>query len=545
VAFSLTCPNCAAKLKTAANLTGKKVQCPKCKESFTASAGDIEEVPDARPAAKPAAAAAAARTRAKAPVRKPLDDDEDETPRSRRRGEDEETAEAPRSRRRDADDTEVAPRSRRRDADEDDEKPARRRRDEDDEEDRPRSRRRAPAKKSGNGMLIGLIAGGVVAVGLIVFAIIYFTRDKKDDKKDGATSGSNTAANTNNGGGGGGGGGQIPVKDLLAFAPADAALVAAADINQIRKLEPIKPFLDKLTKQAEFAKVTEGLNKAGLTLDDFGKVMLTMTDPERPDAGSGPVVVLRFTRAVDKAKVVQAIGAVETKQGGKSYYSVPGGEMNFFFASGDTLVGAVKTSTLITLMNKPAGQVSIDPDLAALAGRFADSQIGFAGSKALLKSGAAGGLGDAVQGIQAMKGLAVWANVSGSQLTLNSVIKMNDAQTAAQLAEQSQTMLNAFKAQPAALDQLKAMGPDVHKLASEALNSVTIGSSGDELTGSVSVNFPGLVSMIEKQFAGGAMGGTSSPKVTPKSRPNPSFPPGGPKGPPRPPVFPKGGPGIK
>jgi hypothetical protein len=538
VAFSLTCPNCAAKLKTAANLMGKKVQCPKCKESFTVSADDIEEVPDAKPAA---AATAATRTPAKVPVRSPLND-ENETPRSRRREMDEETAETPRSRRRnDEDDTEVAPRSRRRDADEDDEKPARRRRDEDDDEDRPRSRRRPPAKKSGNGMLIGLIAGGLLVVGLAVFAVIYFMRDK--DKKDDKGAGANNSSNTSNSTGGGGGRGQIPVKDMLAFAPADAALVAAADIDQIRKLEPIKPFIDKLMKQAEFAKVTEGLNKAGLTLDDFGKVMLTMADPQRPDAGSGPVVVLRFTRAVDRAKVIQAIGAVETKQGGKSYYSVAGGEMNFFFPSGDTLVGAVKTSTLITLMNKPAGQVSIDPDLAALAARFADSQVGFAGSKALLKSGAGAGLGDAAQAFQSMKGMAVWANVSGSQLTLNSVMKMSDAQTATQLAEQSKLMLEGVKSQPALLDQLKQANPDLHKLASEALNSATIGSSGDEITGSVSVNFPGLISAIEK-LASGAMGGPTT--SGPKTRPNPNFPPPPVKGPVRPTVFPKGpAPGIK
>jgi hypothetical protein len=158
MAFSITCPKCTAKLKTAAAIPiGRSVQCPKCKTSFAVSDENMEEVSDGKPMAAPApakpsrpAAAAAAAKPAAAPARSSRNDDENDdrasrrlaelngTPKSRKRDDDDDR---PRSRKRDEDEDDK-PRSRKRDEDDDDRPRSRKRDEDDDDDDRPRSRKR-------------------------------------------------------------------------------------------------------------------------------------------------------------------------------------------------------------------------------------------------------------------------------------------------------------------------------------------------------------------------------------------------------------------
>ncbi len=47
--FSITCPSCSAKLKSAAAIPlGRKVPCPKCKQSFVVSEDNMVEVAESK-----------------------------------------------------------------------------------------------------------------------------------------------------------------------------------------------------------------------------------------------------------------------------------------------------------------------------------------------------------------------------------------------------------------------------------------------------------------------------------------------------------------
>jgi hypothetical protein len=136
----ISCPSCKGKLRFPDDSPPRRVKCPSCGNSFMAGPdGPVEGGGTATaPAASKTKEQAATKVSEKAsdydvvddkPSRKARDDDDDDRPRSKRRGDDEDDEDRPRSKRRDDDD-------------EDDDRGKKRRRDDDDEDDRPRSKRK-------------------------------------------------------------------------------------------------------------------------------------------------------------------------------------------------------------------------------------------------------------------------------------------------------------------------------------------------------------------------------------------------------------------
>jgi predicted Zn finger-like uncharacterized protein len=190
MATLLNCPECKTALRlAAAPPAGRRIRCPKCGATFA-----------------PEAAAGASEPPRPVAATKPLslpDEDEHEAPPARqpklppkpaakaRRDEepeddaDEEREEKPRpaARRRAVDDD---------DDDEDDRRPAGRKRPAD-EDDRPRKpRKRKPEPKKSNGLLIGLIAGGAVAV-LAIGGLVWALAGRNADKPDAGANAANSA----------------------------------------------------------------------------------------------------------------------------------------------------------------------------------------------------------------------------------------------------------------------------------------------------------------------------------------------------------------
>lgn len=162
--ISSTCPNCQAESNVPDDLAGKRVKCPKCKESMRvpqAAGEDGFDVVDAddRPSRK-----SANRSR-------PRDDEEPDVPvrKKRRAVEDDGDDEPVRKKRRAAED------------DGDDEEPVRkkRRRHEEDDDDRPRSRRSGKrSREESTGVSpIRYAIGGIVLVGLLI--AVYFIYSSK------------------------------------------------------------------------------------------------------------------------------------------------------------------------------------------------------------------------------------------------------------------------------------------------------------------------------------------------------------------------------
>lgn len=165
---SLSCPECNKVLKSATPLpAGKKVRCPQCQAVFTVgkAKGQTNGQPNGKPSGKPTSFKAKTDTPFPAGKRpRPLDDEEDEDrpPPARRRpvDDDDEDMPARKSKRRatldDDDDFDI---------------------DEIDDEDLPRksakSKKKKKTKPQGNGMMFGLVLGGVGLL-VVVFVLTAF-----------------------------------------------------------------------------------------------------------------------------------------------------------------------------------------------------------------------------------------------------------------------------------------------------------------------------------------------------------------------------------
>jgi hypothetical protein len=390
MAFSITCPKCSAKLKTAAAIPiGRSVQCPKCKTSFAVSDDNMEEVADgkpmaaapAKPAAKPAAAAAkpsaalskltparsnrdddddddddrprkrGAETNGTPKSRKRDDDDDDDRPRSRKRDDDED--ERPRSKKRDDDDDD-RPRSKKRDDDDDDnrerkrsrdddDKPRSRKRDDDDDDrpskrgrdddddDRPGRKKKKKKKKKGSKMMLWVILGSVVVLaGVAILLYFIFAGGGYD-------------------------------KEMLALMPSDATSLSGLEVSAFVEHSKFKNLAEKqFTSGGDFVL----LKKAGLSVTDVKRQM------EGHTKSGSHVNIVRLKNSADQGKITQ--GGSESKAGEKKYWKVKQNESSDLFVAfpADDLVLMVsKEDTMKEILNKESGKITVSERLKEMAGK--------------------------------------------------------------------------------------------------------------------------------------------------------------------------------
>jgi hypothetical protein len=235
MAVTFACPECQKVLKTSAP-AGKKIRCPKCQAVFPIPDEDEDDPrPSSAIKAKPNGAAPARRREAGE------NGDEDDRPRKAKPKENlVTTRSAPRKPRveededlddeRDEEDEDDRPRTKKNlrakeDEDFDDE------RDGEDEEDRPRRKKKGKKKKkSGSGLLIGLIAGGVGLVLILGFVVTAFVWPGflKSDKLPPGT-------------------GQ---ENLLAFTPLKAEIVVGMNLAIIDAIPDAKQQWEQAMRQA-------------------------------------------------------------------------------------------------------------------------------------------------------------------------------------------------------------------------------------------------------------------------------------------------------
>jgi hypothetical protein len=504
MAFSITCPSCSAKLKTASALpVGRSVQCPKCKTTFAVSKENMEEVANtksampaataARAGAKPAAAAkpappasAARKTRGDeddedaAPRARKRDEDDDEKPRARRR--DEEDDETPRARKR-GDEDDDRPRARKKargEDDEDDDRPRRRGRDDEDDDDRPRRGKKGKKKKSG-AMLYVMIGVGVLLVGGLIWLLIYMFSGGSYDK------------------------------EMMAYMPESTAIVGGADVEALMKVDMLKEMLDKggagavpgMPGGGGAQDLTKGLKEAGLSFGDISKVMFGTPDDAKK--AEGWVAVARFKKDVDKGKIAGALKATEAKEGGKTYYKGAAGAL--FFPKDDLLVLAEKEDTLKKLMNKEEGKVVINDTLKELADKVGGGNVWVATSS---NPGNAAGLGpigmmtggdaDVTNALKNAKGGALKVDIDNSRIKAAVYLKCADSGAASKLADSLNKQLKDAKQK---MNEMLSKvggggGPEVDVMK-DAVNSISIDSSGDTFEASGKINY----GAIKDKFKGG------------------------------------------
>jgi hypothetical protein len=204
-----------------------------------------------------------------------------------------------------------------------------------------RSRRKA----SGNGALIAMISLGLLLVGGMIFALVYFL--------------SGSSGNLDS--------------EMLAFLPADSNMISGLDADELLQNKKIKELLDKVPEKSDKSPLTElneKLKPTGLTIDDFSRILMG-----QEMAKGQPTFVFRTKKSFDKAKMAEYFGArQEQKKGDKTYYTSRWGDVVYF--PSDTLIVETTEKHFETLSSKDPGKVLVsDEALRDLAKKMSKGHV--------------------------------------------------------------------------------------------------------------------------------------------------------------------------
>ncbi|WP_052639911.1 MJ0042-type zinc finger domain-containing protein [Zavarzinella formosa] len=374
--FVVTCPECSARLKTAALVpAGKAVTCPQCKHAFTTTE-DSPELPgtasspvNSRPPVPPPPPSTqkskAVRREEELEAAEVVDDELEEKPKSKKRRDDDED-DRPRSKKksRDEDDDDDRPRSKKKrtdDDDEDDRPKSKKKRDDDDEDDRPRSKKksrdeddeeddrprskkgrdddeeedddapssRKKSKKKGKKPLVLMLAIGLPLLFLMCGGVLtgaYFL----------IFSGGGASS------------------DMLAWAPSGSTHINGVKYATISGFPSLKRGIQpKLSR----------LENIGMSLNDVDEVMVAQ-------GGGAETFVVRSKTTLDAAKMMKSANATEKTAAGKKYYKGPSGTFHLptgtmlVFCSGDD----ANDGTMTGLLQKES-KVTVSADMKNLIGK--------------------------------------------------------------------------------------------------------------------------------------------------------------------------------
>jgi hypothetical protein len=466
--FVFDCPECRSSLKTGAPPpAGRAIQCPKCRHVFTAADTDVREE---SPAPRPSDA------EDDFPDRRPEPAREEEPPRRRRDAEDD--YDRPRRR-----DEEEDNRPRRRTDEEDDYDRPRRRRDED--YDRPRRR---PAARGGPSAAIVVLA--LLFVGAGIAAVVYFLDGDDDDK--------NAAPYTDG--------------QMHAFAPPDTAVMFAVDVETLVKQERFARMLGGLLRRGGpgggAGPLLDKFAQTGLTEHDVARVFFASPPPNRFD-GSGAVYVIRFTKPVDRDRLVKALDGRSHRHDGKKYYSSRGGVGHFFFAGDRMLIGADRESTLKDLLNVDVGKTRAPQylfDLAAKArGEFwmaLDKDVGMAAVPGF--ANLAGGGGDTAfdRALRDAKSVMVSIGGQGDRVECRIGVPCAAAAAAGRAAAAGQAEADNVRRFGLEL-AVRQAPPNLRNLLREILTSVKFRSDGPVVVMEYTVGIGTFEQMADLQQNGG------------------------------------------
>jgi hypothetical protein len=418
MALIVTCPNCAATLKTRQRITcGDPAVCPKCNKEFIA-ADIVEEstrpdLPPELPATDPRSALPV-RLEPKSQKSMPAVTDEGA------RGRDEDSFPV----RYQSRDEEESSRNRSRAAydDDDDDKPSRGRGDEDDErranvrsrddEDRPfrkryrddegdrmttrsravTKRRRRRRGQNRNVLYFVISFAGALSLMGIVLLIVYLVR-----KGDGE-------------------------EEMLAYLPADTHMVVFVDFDAIAN------------KRTPFGPMDEFRFESEIMREDVEKMIYAESEK------NGLMAVLRLKSSFNKARFLDKTQATERKENGKTYYSIQRGPGYAYLASSSLLVFAEREDTMREMLRRDLSKPIVSDSIREVVREVSPASVwvvateqkgprGFGGLPNLMAGGFEPG---------ETRAIAVSMKFSGDQMDIKIAIMATSAESASRWRDRLQ-----------------------------------------------------------------------------------------------------------
>lgn len=363
-----------------------------------------------------------------------------------------------------------------------------------------------PRKKSGSGPMIAMIVIGLALVGGLVFALFYFM-----------------------------GGSSHLDKEMLTYLPDDSQMVVSIDVNDLLNTEKVKNAISNMAKkqgeQDPYQKPNKELEPAGITLQDFDRVVLGMQSAAPKGEDEDPSLVVRFKKAPDQAKLAKVFKYDQTSvEGGKTYYQLPNDRGCMFFVN-DKLAVFTSQKHLKSLINRESGKIGISKELQDQCKLSSQGQIWMAATRkfvpAEVMAQADMAEGEGIPGPIAdmykdAKGMGVWAKIDGDNVKFGINATAGSDEAASKAKDAIKAELDKRQAKKVEEDPdigmfMKMAPPDILTKANDLKNSLAISQSGANLELSGNVSISGVESMV-----GAAMNMWMQQQFDPnKVRPNP------------------------
>ena len=317
-----------------------------------------------------------------------------------------------------------------------------------------------PRKKSGNGPILVLIGLGVLLIGGLIFALIYFFAGKNNLDSE-----------------------------MLAYVPADSNILMGVEVEALLKNDKIKSLLSTAMGKTFLAK----LNEAGLSENDFSRILLGGNSNVKSAGNFGGLhdgskdanaaIVIRTKKSFDKPKLIQATNLKEITKNGKTCYEGENAE-KVFFPSDTLIVLALSEKTLDEITRRDGGKAAVSDDMQELGTKMSKGHLWFAFGKSFfgdeLKSVEKAGAGDApadfIDAVKGMRALGAYLKIDGDTVSFGGGILCADSTAAAKGADALQKKIDELSKK----DFQKEMGlqPEVSAFISDLQKSSKSDSSG-------------------------------------------------------------------
>jgi hypothetical protein len=331
-----------------------------------------------------------------------------------------------------------------------------------------------PRPKPGRGPLVAMLCLGVLLVGGMVFALVYFLS----------------------------GAGRVD-EEMLAYLPPNSNIIMCADIDDILKNEEVKKILSKpLGKMPKgpLSELNERIKPADLTVDDFSRVVMGgVMDKDEP------TFVLRVKKSFDKAKLAAAFEfKKEQRKGDVTYYTNDRGKQLAYFPS-DTLIVVTTAQQFEALAAKGAAQVTVSAEMQDLAKKMSKGQFWMVYERSVFPANFNQEIDkvakkekapytEILEALKDMKGGGVRLKFDGDHGDFASGILCGRQETAEKAEAAFKKAIEdqrdkGLENDPSFGEQLKQM-PGLKTIANELLKSLAVDRSGPlvEVSGSIKIN---------------------------------------------------------
>ncbi len=353
-------------------------------------------------------------------------------------------------------------------------------------------RRPAPKRtKSGNGALVTMICLGLLLVGGMIFALVYFL--------------------------GGGSGGNLD-SEMLAYLPAETNLMSSVDVEELLKNEKMKKLLDELFQTREGKRERATLTEVGISEQDVAHIVMGGEAPDgkkdragrkADDDESAPAfsVVIRFKKPVDKAKIAKGMGFAEQNKNGKTYFKSekPMREPLLWFPSDTLMVITASEKQLDALFSKEPSKVVVSDEMQQLAKKMSKGQFWAVASRNALPDdwlkfidmGKALRLPylptELLDAVKDMKGAGLWVKVDGDKVSFGIVGHCANKDAAEKIEKAVQKEIDERRGKELTKDSVAGhvlkKAPDVLKtLSHEVQKTIAVERSGETVEISAEFN---------------------------------------------------------